>query len=507
MTPADFQRFYGFFAEAMLLATPEGRIVAANPAVSILIKHSASELIGAELRALAADSPEKVARLLALFSRSGQFMPGALAFKNGDAAGVRCRVEGCALRYPEGLRLLLRLQAKEDAMTRFRSLDERIALLNREILERKQAESALDAQREWLRTTLASIGDGVIATDSAGVISFMNLVAESLTGWSAADAVGQPIGRVFHMVNEYTREPLESPVAEVQRRGVTVGLANHTVLIARDGSERAIADSGAPIYDAGGRMLGVVMVFRDVTQHRRNEAVLRETNKSLQKSNENLRQFAYAVAHDLKEPMRMISLYSQLLAKAYEGRIGGGEEEMFLRQVIGGASRMDELLEGLLAFITAGDLIHEKLEMVDLNEVVAKAVLNLQSMARETAAEVTWDVLPRIRGHAGSLVNVFQNLVANGLKYRRENERPRVNIAASRREREWLVVVEDNGIGIEPEYFQRIFGVFKRLHPAKYPGTGIGLALCAQIVEGHGGTIWVESEPGRGSRFCLTIPD
>jgi light-regulated signal transduction histidine kinase (bacteriophytochrome) len=138
---------------------------------------------------------------------------------------------------------------------------------------------------------------------------------------------------------------------------------------------------------------------------------------------------------------------------------------------------------------------------------VANALGNLDSMVRNTGARVTWEALPVVRGHAAPLLSIFQNLIGNGVKYHADGREPVVSIRAARREREWLLTVEDNGIGIEPEYHQRIFGVFKRLHPAKYPGTGIGLALCSRLLEGRGGTIWVESEPGRGSRFCLTIPD
>jgi light-regulated signal transduction histidine kinase (bacteriophytochrome) len=147
------------------------------------------------------------------------------------------------------------------------------------------------------------------------------------------------------------------------------------------------------------------------------------------------------------------------------------------------------------------------MEQIDLAGIAAKAVLNLQSMIQESGATVMWDTLPTVLGHPGPFLTLFQNLIGNAIKYHRDNEAPRVNIQAERRVGEWLVTVEDNGIGIEPEYRERVFGVFKRLNPSKYPGTGIGLALCARVVESRGGTIWVESEPGQGSRFCLTIPD
>jgi light-regulated signal transduction histidine kinase (bacteriophytochrome) len=267
-----------------------------------------------------------------------------------------------------------------------------------------------------------------------------------------------------------------------------------------------IADSGAPIYNAAGEMMGVVLVFRDVTARRKDERTLQEAIQSLQKSNDNLQQFAYAVAHDLKEPMRMVSLYSQLLGQNY-GSLLTGHGQMFLQQTMGGARRMEELLEWLLAFMTAGELTNRGMEAVDGNDMVSKAVMNLQSSIEEAGAEVTWEALPTVTDHPASLTTLFQNLIGNGVKYRREGVTPRIHVIATRRPREWLIVVEDNGIGIEAEYHTRIFGVFKRLHPAKYPGTGIGLALCARVVESRGGSIWVVSSPGEGSRFFFTLPD
>jgi PAS domain S-box-containing protein len=506
MTPADFQKFYGILPEPILLTSVHGSIIAANKAAGALIGRRAAELSGVGLPALTEESAEKVKMLLALFSRSAQFLPGSLAFRNGGFSAVKCRVEGAALREDQGACLLLRLQRSELAITRFRSLNERVNALHHEIMERKRAGEQLQAQRELLRITLASIGDGVIATNAQAVVTFVNPVAEALTGRNSEEAIGRPLDLVFRTVNEQTRLPVESPVAEVQRKGVIAELADYTLLIARNGSELPIADSGAPIYNAAGEMMGVVLVFRDVTARRKDERTLQEAIQSLQKSNDNLQQFAYAVAHDLKEPMRMVSLYSQLLGQNY-GSLLTGHGQMFLQQTMGGARRMEELLEWLLAFMTAGELTNRGMEAVDGNDMVSKAVMNLQSSIEEAGAEVTWEALPTVTDHPASLTTLFQNLIGNGVKYRREGVTPRIHVIATRRPREWLIVVEDNGIGIEAEYHTRIFGVFKRLHPAKYPGTGIGLALCARVVESRGGSIWVVSSPGEGSRFFFTLPD
>lgn len=238
-------------------------------------------------------------------------------------------------------------------------------------------------------------------------------------------------------------------------------------------------------------------------ERQRYEQELEKTIDELQESNERLEQFAYAASHDLQEPLRMVTSYLQLLEKRYGGAFDEDGEE-FLEFAVDGAERMKEMIDGLLEYSRV-ESRGDPLEPVDLEEVLEEVLTDVQLEVEESDAEITVEELPRVEGDASQLRQVFQNLIANAITYSGE-EPPTVRVEAERRGRQWVVSVHDEGIGIEPEDQDRIFTVFDRLHSREeYEGTGIGLALCERIVERHGGEIWVESEPGEGSTFSLTL--
>jgi len=361
------------------------------------------------------------------------------------------------------------------------------------------------ASRDLLHTTLSSIGDGVVATDDAGRVTFMNAVAENLTGWTQAQAQGQRLQDVLTLVNEETRLPVDNPADKALREGVIVGLANHAVLISRDGVERPIDDSAAPIRNAQGGTVGVVLVFRDVTGRRESEAQLRRLNHDLRRTNQDLQQFSYAASHDLKEPLRTVSNYLQLIRHRYSGKVLNQEAGQLFDVAVAGAQRMHALVEALLEYSRAGEVADSTMEPVPAGKLVGDAIANLQSSISETNADVSLGPLPVVNANALHLTQVFENLIGNALKYRSE-QAPRISVTAVEGAHDWVFCVEDNGIGIQTEYQAQIFGIFKRLHGDEYPGTGIGLATCKKIVDRHGGTIWVESEAGKGSRFLFTLP-
>jgi light-regulated signal transduction histidine kinase (bacteriophytochrome) len=228
-------------------------------------------------------------------------------------------------------------------------------------------------------------------------------------------------------------------------------------------------------------------------------------NEELRRANADLEQFAYSASHDLQEPLRQVALYSQMLQKQYGSKL---EEKaiQYLAYCVEGAQRMEMLVRDLLAYSQAGRSEASLAAAIDLNEVIESVRKNLAAAIEETGAVITASPLPKISGDAVPLTQLFQNLVANAIKYRSETV-PEIAIRATRDGSFWLFSVRDNGIGIEPEFRRQIFGIFKRLHDrAAYPGTGIGLAICQKIVERYGGRIWVESEPGRGSAFLFTLP-
>jgi signal transduction histidine kinase len=242
----------------------------------------------------------------------------------------------------------------------------------------------------------------------------------------------------------------------------------------------------------------------EMEERKKAEEALRRRTNELARSNAELEQFAYIASHDLQEPLRMVSSYVQLLAKRYRGKLDQDADD-FIGYASDGASRMQKLINDLLAYSRVGTR-GKSFEEVSLEAALTQALENLQLAIKEKNAIVTHDPLPVAYGDGGQLTQVFQNLIDNAIKFRSE-EPPRVHVSARLEGGECVCSVQDNGIGIAPEYLNRLFLLFQRLHTRKeYPGTGIGLAICKRIVERHGGKIWVESKPGEGSTFYFRIP-
>jgi signal transduction histidine kinase len=230
----------------------------------------------------------------------------------------------------------------------------------------------------------------------------------------------------------------------------------------------------------------------------------RRTQEELARSNRDLEQFAYVASHDLQEPLRMVATYTQLLAERYEGKLDENADK-YIHYAVEGALRMQTLVKDLLAFSRVGRK-QETPRETDCNLVVRNVTANLQSLIQETGARIAYEALPVLVADPSELLQLFQNLIGNAIKFRRA-EPPEIRITAKMNKKEWLFSVEDNGIGIEPQHAQDVFVIFKRLHTREeYPGSGIGLAICKKIVEHNQGRIWVESQPGLGSRFQFTWP-
>jgi PAS domain S-box-containing protein len=240
----------------------------------------------------------------------------------------------------------------------------------------------------------------------------------------------------------------------------------------------------------------------DLIERQSAEQELLRINDELRRANADLNQFAYAASHDLQEPLRMITSYSQMLMKGYQGELD--EAALCVKFITAGTQRMRDLLADLLVYTQVNDAACAT-EIVDLNQVLEKQLENLKVSLDESKAVVTHDELPPIRGHEAHFLQIFQNLISNALKYRKTDP-PAIHIASRPLEDVWLFSVADNGIGIDSAYHQDIFGVFKRLHGREVPGTGIGLAICKRAVERYGGRIWVESQIDHGSTFYFTLP-
>lgn len=283
------------------------------------------------------------------------------------------------------------------------------------------------------------------------------------------------------------------------------------------------ADAGQPLIVAFGGMLVDLMLFFIIgsisRQQKRAEALAREMtvelvkskdvlagkNEALERSNGELRRFAYVASHDLQEPLRMVSSYVELLKRRYHARLDADADE-FIGFAVDGVARMKVLIEGLLEFSWIDDT-EPAMADADVNDVVRTALANLAAVIDEAGATITIDELPVVTSDVQQLISVFQNLVGNGVKFRHPDRKPEIHIGATRRDDDWIFTVGDNGIGIEPEHLEHMFVVFRKLQSRhKVPGTGMGLAICKKIVERHGGRIWVESAPGVGSTFFFSLP-
>jgi PAS domain S-box-containing protein len=250
------------------------------------------------------------------------------------------------------------------------------------------------------------------------------------------------------------------------------------------------------VFDPNANEQTILLTMEDITDRKRAEEALQNTNTELQ-------HFAYALAHDLREPLRMVVNFTELLAQEYRGKLGL-EADRYIGYSVEGARRMDALMKDLLAYWETTALDHSE-TATDCNVALEKALRNLEAAIMESGAAITFDPLPTVLAEEAMLIQLFQNLIANSIKYRGE-EPARIHVSAENAGTTWLFSVRDNGIGIDPQHFERIFGILKRLHGRDIPGTGIGLALCKKIVERGGGKIWVESEVGRGATFKFTIP-
>ena len=377
------------------------------------------------------------------------------------------------------------------------------------------AREALAREKELLHTTLTSIGDGVIVTDAQGRVSLLNPEAERLTGWETREARGKDLEAVFRIVNEETRKPVESPVDKVLRFGTIVGLANHTVLIARNGTETPIDDSAAPIRSPEGPLFGVVLVFRDFTEQKQAQQALSRVNADLeqrvarrthqlQDTVQELETFSYTVAHDLRAPLRAMHRSAEVLLGEQSSTLTEDGRD-FLRRIADNASRMDTLIQDLLAYsrVTRSEL---QPVPIDPSAILSDLLAQLAPEIIERKADVRVEPpLPRLLADPVLITQVFTNLLSNALKFVPRGTAPWVRVRAERNNGMERIWVEDNGIGIDTRFRERLFRVFERLD-SDYPGTGVGLAIVKRAVERMGGRVGFVSGEDKGSRFWIELP-
>ena len=319
-------------------------------------------------------------------------------------------------------------------------------------------------------------------------------------GYAEGELLGRHVKELSHPED---RDVSDAPRERI-RRGEAESARFEKRYLRADGAVIWCEVAVALVRDVYGVPQYEVAIFDEVTDRKKAEARLREAHEELKRSNAELEQFAYVASHDLQEPLRMVASYAQLLGRRYEAKLDGDARE-FMAYIVDGASRMKQLIEDLLAYSRVGTKGAE-FKRVNAEDALKRALFNLRVAIEEAGAVVTNDPLPTLSGDEVQLGQLLQNLMSNALKFRSDSV-PRIHIGVTESAKEYAFEVRDNGIGIEPQYYERIFMVFQRLHnKGEYPGTGIGLAICKKVVERHCGRIWVESRPGAGSSFYFTLP-
>ena len=361
-----------------------------------------------------------------------------------------------------------------------------------DITERKRSETELLIKNQVFEKAIVAQS----ITDEKAVIIHAN--SEFLRMWGFAvkeQAVGKNVGELLADPDEALRI-IGVLLAQGSWEGEFLAKRN-------DGKTFITRGFISSLFNAQGEFIGYQSTNLDMTKDREAEASLKKTSAELARSNKELELFAYVASHDLQEPLRMVSSYTQLLAQRYEGQLDA-KAKKYIDYAVDGSVRMQRLINDLLTYSrisTRG----KSLQPTDAHAVLGEAILNLQAAIEESGALVTNDDLPTVRADTSQLLQVFQNLIANAIKFQGDTP-PRIHVSAQDQGGEWLFSVRDNGIGIDREYADRLFVIFQRLHTKQeYPGTGIGLAVCKRIVERHGGRIWFESELGKGATFFFTI--
>ncbi|MBE9161654.1 PAS domain S-box protein [Tychonema sp. LEGE 06208] len=368
----------------------------------------------------------------------------------------------------------------------------------KDITERKLTETALQESEFKYRQIVELAKEGIWVIDNNAVTTYVNRAMSRMLGYSELEMFGRPLW-------DFMDEPEKQQALDnFERRKEGIAEQHEFKFKTKDGKDIWTDMSASPVMDSQGNMLSCCALVYNITKRKKSEQQMLQLTEDLKRSNEELEQFAYVASHDLQEPLRAVTSYAQLLAHRYQDNLDA-KADKYIHYIVDGATRMQQLINDLLVYSRLGTR-SKQFELADCNAAVNQSLSNLQIAIAETKAVITCDAMPTVMADEFQLVQLFQNLLANGIKFCREDI-PLIHIAAGRQDSEWVFSVRDRGIGIDPQYADRIFIIFQRLHSRReYSGTGIGLAMCKRIVERHGGRIWVESQEGKGATFYFTIP-
>jgi len=471
--------------DAMVIADGQGRIVLINAETERLFGYQRKELVGQVVEILV---PERFR------GKHPQHRQGYTAQPRPRSMG-----EGLELR---GLRKDKTEFPVEISLSPIETPEGTLVSSTiRDVTSRKTAEEALREAEERFRTLANNISQLAWMADEKGYIFWYNQRWFDYTGTTLEEMAGWGWQKVHHPDHV---QQVANKISKCFQSGEV--WEDTFPLRGRDGNYRWFLSQAVPIRDPEGKVLRWFGTSTDITERKQSEEHLVKTVEELKRSNDELQQFAYVASHDLQEPLRMVASYTQLLAKRYKGRLDSDADE-FIAYAVDGANRMQGLIQDLLAYSRAGTN-GKALREISSEKALQGALTNLRATIEESGTVVTHDLLPAITMDDLQLAQVFQNLVGNAIKYR-SAEVPKVHVTATKNGgKEWIFSVRDNGMGIDPQYFERIFILFQRLHGRKeFKGTGIGLAICKKIVERVGGRIWVESQVEKGSTFYFALPE
>jgi PAS domain S-box-containing protein len=505
-----FRVTLGSIGDAVIASDPDGRVTYMNEPAETVTGWLASKAIGQPLA--------EVFRIINEKTRKPVENPADLVLRTGHVVGLANHT------------VLIDRNGRErpiaDSAAPIRAAEGGIlgvVLVFRDVTEQRRAEDAIAEQREWFETTLESIGDAVIATDVQGHVVFMNPVAEHLTGWRLAEARGRSCAAVFNIINENSRRAVESPVMRVLAEGTVVGLANHTVLIAADGTERPIDDSGAPIRSRDGRVVGVVLVFRDVSERRRGELERRDAALERERLLEAERaargdaerasrvkdEFVAMVSHELRTPLNAILGWTQLMVvPAASADVIARGLDVISRNTRLQAQLISDLLD--ISRIVTGKLRLD-IEEVDLASVLGDAIDTVQQDADEKRIVINRDLntnVGTIAGDAARVQQIVWNLLSNAIKFTPESGQ--ISVRLRKAGLDAKITITDTGVGIHPDFLPHIFDRFRQADQSitrRFGGLGLGLSIVKHLVELHGGSIVAESAgTGRGTVFTIILP-
>jgi len=364
--------------------------------------------------------------------------------------------------------------------------------------ELEEANESLKISYNYNRSLIEASRDPLVTIGPDGKITDVNASTETVTGFSRDFLIGTDFSDYF-TEPEKARRGYQHVFREGEVRDYELEIRH------RNGHLTPVLYSASVYRDESGEVIGVFAAARDITGIKEAENKLKVIIDELKRSNKELESFAYITSHDLQEPLRTMASYAGLLKRRYGGKFDKDADD-FLEYMVSGATRMKSMIQGLLDYSRAGTQDY-KFKKFHSEKALNEALYNLKSSIDESNAEITHDPLPVVFADEKQITSVFQNLIGNALKFRKKDENPKIHISARKEGSEYVFSVQDNGIGIEEQYTDKIFGVFKRLHPiGKYEGAGIGLAIVKRIMECHGRYVWVESEVGKGSTFYFTIP-